>query len=81
MSIENEMTIHEKQQIKRMKQMRIFYGSGRPIFKITLDNQFEKRNYDVNYYREYTHLKNLDNKNFIDYNKINLNKKLNSSIL
>ena len=81
MPIENEVTPYDKQQIWRMKQMHIFYGSGRPIFKITIDNQFEKKNYNVNYYREYNHLKILDNKNFIEYNKTNLNKKLNSSIL
>ena len=80
MPIENEITPHEKQKIWRMKQMHIFYGSGRPIFKITKDNIFERKGYDVNYYRESNNWRILDNRNFIGHNKINLNKKLNLSI-
>ena len=46
MTIQTKMTPSEKQQIWRIKQIQIFYGSGRPIYKITQDNQYERRNYD-----------------------------------
>ena len=70
MTIQPKMTPSEKQQIWRIKQIQIFYGSGRPIYKITQDNQYERRNYDCKYYTESYKLSDLHNKNFIDIKKI-----------
>lgn len=55
----------EKQKIWRKKQIDIFYGSGRPLFKITPENQFIRKNYDGAYYIESQQYTDLDNKNFI----------------
>ena len=65
----NKEDIHKKQEIWRNKQFNIFYGSGRPIYKITQDNQYERRNYDCKYYAESYKLSDLHNKNFIDIKK------------
>ena len=78
--MENRSGVHTKQHEWRMKQMNIFYGTGRPLFKITKDNMFVRKGYDVNYYRESNKWMILDNKNFVGHNKIKLNKKLNLSI-
>jgi len=77
--MENRSVAHTKQHEWRMKQMNIFYGTGRPLFKITKDNMFVRKGYDVNYYRENTNWLFLDNKNFVAYNKRILHKKLNLS--
>jgi hypothetical protein len=59
------MTPCEKQVIWRKKQIQIFYGSGRPLFNINEDNQFERKTYDcVHYYNKYG-CTNLDNKNYV----------------
>jgi hypothetical protein len=60
---------HKKQNIWRQKQIEIFYGSGRPVFRITKDNCFERKNYDGNYYMIANKWKELDNKNFIPERK------------
>ena len=60
---------HKKQNIWRQKQIEIFYGSGRPVFRITEDNCFERKNYDSNYYMIANKWKELDNKNFIPERK------------
>lgn len=64
------MTPYEKQQIWRRKQIQILYGSGRPLFNISEDNLFERKNYDcVHYFNKYG-CTVLDNKNFVpDKNK------------
>ena len=64
------MTPYEKQQIWRRKQIQILYGSGRPLFNISEDNLFERKNYDcVHYFNKYG-CSVLDNKNFVpDKNK------------
>jgi hypothetical protein len=59
------LTANEKQKIWRKNQIDIFYGSGRPIFKITTENQFMRKNYDGEYYIESCQYNDLDNKNFI----------------
>ena len=74
MSIEPRLTPNEKQQIWRMKQIQIFYGSGRPIFKITKDNQYERKNYECKYYTDPYILTNLHNKNFVAYSNVVLEK-------
>ena len=66
---DNNSTAKEKQNIWRKKQIDIFYGSGRPLFKITPENQFIRKNYDGNYYIESRQYMDLDNKNFIDNKK------------
>ena len=66
----NNLTAKEKQAIWRKRQIDIFYGSGRPLFKITNENQFIRKNYDGNYYIESQQYMDLDNKNFIDNKKI-----------
>ena len=48
------MTPCEKQVIWRKKQIQIFYGSGRPLFNINEDNQFERKTYDCVLNRKYT---------------------------
>ena len=60
----------EKQKLWRQKQIEIFYGSGRPIFRITEENCFEKKNYDSNYYMIANKWKELDNKNYIPERKL-----------
>ena len=65
----NNLTAKEKQAIWRKRQIDIFYGSGRPLFKITNENQFIRKNYDGNYYIESQQYMDLDNKNFIDNKK------------
>ena len=67
MTIETTLTPTQKQQIWLRKQILIFYGSGRPVFKITKDNQYERKNYDCKYYAESYKLTDLHNKNFIAY--------------
>ena len=71
MTIETKLTPNEKQQIWRMKQIHIFYGSGRPVFKITKDNQYERKNYDCKYYTDSYKLTDLHNNNFISNSNIN----------
>jgi len=66
---DNNSTAKEKQNIWRKKQIDIFYGSGRPLFKITPENQFIRKNYDGAYYIESRQYMDLDNKNFIDNKK------------
>ena len=44
------LTPHEKQEIWRQKQLRIFYGSGRPIYQLNIHNQQMRRYYDSNMY-------------------------------
>lgn len=63
------LTTREKHNIWRKRQIDIFYGSGRPLFKITNENQFIRKNYDGNYYIESQQYMDLDNKNFIDNKK------------
>ncbi len=65
------MTPREKQQIWRNKQIQLFYGSGRPLFKISEKNQFERKNYDNEYYFHVYGCKDLDNKNYLP-NKNNM---------
>ena len=65
------MTPYEKQQIWRNKQIQLFYGSGRPLFKISEKNQFERKNYDNEYYFHVYGCKDLDNKNYLP-NKNNM---------
>ena len=65
----NILSVKEKQAIWRKRQIDIFYGTGRPIFKITNENQFIRKNYDGNYYIESQQYMDLDNKNFIDNKK------------
>ena len=65
------MTQREKQQIWRNKQIQLFYGSGRPLFKISEKNQFERKNYDNEYYFHVYGCKDLDNKNYLP-NKNNM---------
>ena len=60
----------EKQKIWRQKQIEIFYGSGRPIFRITEENCFERKNYDSNYYMIANKWKEIDNKNYIPDRKL-----------
>lgn len=61
----NETTPHEKQEIWRRKQVQILYGSGRPLFKISEKNQYNRKNYDcVHYFNKYG-CTDLDNKNFV----------------
>lgn len=67
--------IQEKQQIWRQKQIEIFYGSGRPIFRITEDNMFERKNYDSNYYMLPNKWREIDNKNYIPEKKGFIQKK------
>lgn len=66
MIINSGSTPQEKQKIWRQKQIVIFYGSGRPVFKITENNQFIRKNYDGEYYLRTLQYKDLDNENFID---------------
>lgn len=61
------LTAQKKQNIWRKKQIGIFYGSGRPIFKISDENQFIRKNYDGDYYIETKKYTDLDNKNFMFY--------------
>jgi len=61
--------IQKKQHIWRQKQIEIFYGSGRPIFRITEDNMFERKNYDSNYYIMSNKWREIDNKNYIPERK------------
>lgn len=61
--------IQEKQQLWRQKQIEIFYGSGRPIFRITEDNMFERKHYDSNYYMLSSKWREIDNKNYIPERK------------
>lgn len=68
--MEKELTPQEKQQLWRQKQIEIFYGSGRPIFKISEKNRFIRKNYDGEYYVRTLQYKDLDNKNFINDKKI-----------
>ena len=42
----------EKNEKRRRKQVDIFYRTGRPIFKITKDNQYLRRFSDPLYYTE-----------------------------
>ena len=65
----NILSVKEKQAIWRKRQIDIFYGTGRPIFKITNENQFMRKSYDGNYYIESQQYMDLDNKNFIDNKK------------
>ena len=65
----NILTAKEKQSIWRKKQIDIFYGTGRPIFKITNENQFMRKSYDGNHYIESQQYTDLDNKIFIDNKK------------
>jgi hypothetical protein len=65
----NSLSVKEKQAIWRKRQIDIFYGTGRPIFKITNENQFMRKNYDGNYYIESHQYIDIDNKNFIANNK------------
>jgi len=74
MTIQPKMTPREKQQIWLRKQVHIFYGSGRPVFKITEHNQYERRNYDCKYYADSYKLTDLHNKNFIAIKNKNLSK-------
>ena len=69
MTIKSKLTTSEKQQIWRIKQIQIFYGSGRPIYKITQDNQYERHIYDCTYYTDSYKLSDLHNKNFVAYKK------------
>ena len=59
------LTTREKHNIWRKEQINIFYGSGRPLFKITTENQFIRKNYDGNYYIESQQYTDIDNKNYI----------------
>ena len=61
----NILSVKEKQAIWRKRQIDIFYGSGRPIFKITNENQFMRKSYDGNYYIESQQYTDIDNKNYI----------------
>ena len=61
----NILSVKEKQAIWRKRQIDIFYGSGRPIFKITNENQLMRKSYDGNYYIESRQYIDIDNKNFI----------------
>jgi hypothetical protein len=63
----NSLTAIEKQKKWRIRQISIFYGSGRPIFKISNDNQFIRQNYDGEYYTETQKYNDLDNKNYIEW--------------
>ena len=65
----NSLSVKEKQAIWRKRQIDIFYGTGRPIFKITNENQFIRKIYDGEYYVESQQYTDLDNKNFIDNKK------------
>ena len=65
----NNVVAKEKQKIWRKKQIDIFYGSGRPLFRITPENQFIRKIYDGEYYVESQQYTDLDNKNFIDNKK------------
>jgi len=69
MEKEKELTPQEKQKLWRQKQIKIFYGSGRPLFTITEKNQFIRKNYDGEYYIRTLQYKDLDNKNFINHKK------------
>jgi len=60
----NSLSVREKQNIWRKRQIGIFYGAGRPIFKISNENQFIRQNYDGKYYIESQKYIDLDNKNF-----------------
>jgi hypothetical protein len=66
MIINSESSPQEKQKIWRKKQIEIFYGSGRPVFTITENNQFIRKNYDCEYYIRTNQFKYLENKNFVD---------------
>ncbi len=44
------MTPQEKQEIWRQKQIRIFYGSGRPIFTMNKQNRYMRKFYDCDFY-------------------------------
>ena len=44
------LNAREKQEIWRRKQVKIFYGSGRPIFNINERNLHLKSSYDNTYY-------------------------------
>ena len=66
---DNNSAAKEKQAIWRKRQIDIFYGPGRPLFKITNENQFIRKNYDGAYYIESRQYMDLDNKNFIDNKK------------
>lgn len=59
------LTTREKHNIWRKEQINIFYGSGRPLFKITTENQFIRKNYDGKYYIESQQYIDIDNKNYI----------------
>jgi len=61
----NNLIATEKQKVWRKKQIAIFYGSGRPIFKITNENQFIRKNYDGEYYIESQQYLDIDNNNYI----------------
>jgi hypothetical protein len=74
MTIEPKLTVNEKQQIWRTKQINIFYGSGRPVFKITEDNQYERKGYDCKYYTNSSKLYDFHNINFISNSNIDQNK-------
>ena len=65
MTIGNVTTLHKKQQIWRRKQIKILYGSGRPIFNISEQNHFYRENYDCVHYFDKYGCRYLDNKNFI----------------
>jgi hypothetical protein len=60
----------EKQNAWRQKQIKIMYGSGRPIFNMTMETQYIRHNYDGYYYIYANKWKLLDNKNYIDDGKI-----------
>ena len=67
--MEKQQTPQEKQIVWRQKQIETFYGSGRPIFKITENNQFIRKNYDGEYYIRTNQYIDLDNPNFINEKK------------
>lgn len=69
MIVNSESTPQEKQVVWRQKQIELFYGSGRPLFKITEKNQFLRKNYDGEYYMRTLRYNHLDNKNFINDKK------------
>lgn len=56
----------EKQYFKRLKQIAIMYGTGRPIYNITMDTQHIRANYDGAYYMYTNKWKFLENKNFVN---------------
>lgn len=66
-------TPQEKQYFWRQKQIKIFYGYGRPIFNTTIENCHIRKHYDVKRYftcqtelhKKYPYY-DLHNKNFVE---------------